>query len=522
VRGDVHGWVFLPLFEEPEASRSLELLASRLSPSPPVPVTCLKPPLGGLAFMAAEGEVSDMLDAWWASAVPEDRTPVLLLRHEPGLERWLGKVDAEVVVGVAGEEELEWYRAMPHVRAVVTREVEALTEVAMRAHPDCFEPGGAPPSEAEETPYRPRAAGQVLRGRLRPPSVVAPGPELPALAEDPAGGPEAVAGPPEEVPRGPAPGLPTGRPSPPPAVPMPGSDGSRAGPLLRGLVERAAGLLNPALRPNWVPAELTGLALAHTTGKIVGVSSRAGGVGKTAIAAALGIVYGEAVQGSGWSAAVVDQNIGNPDQWGRLTLTAEVPTVFEVMADIEAGREWSVPAWNRTPALAVYPERRDLGDAYAPGQIERFAAQLRQLHVLSVIDLPNRLPAFTSAEAAVCAGWLAVCDLLLIPTTDDPTRLQGVLDYLDAPMVRGDAAGGGLGVVVPYIRSRLREVREDAGVRALLDRIRARVVAVVEIPSNERATLAIVQGKPITEVDAGLRNAYLELALTVARALSQR
>ncbi len=54
----------------------------------------------------------------------------------------------------------------------------------------------------------------------------------------------------------------------------------------------------------------------------------------------------------------------------------------------------------------------------------------------------------------------------------------------------------------------------------MLDQIRRRVVAVVEIPKNERATLAIVKGQPITEIDAGLREAYVDLALTVARALA--
>jgi len=47
------------------------------------------------------------------------------------------------------------------------------------------------------------------------------------------------------------------------------------------------------------------------------------------------------------------------------------------------------------------------------------------------------------------------------------------------------------------------------------------VLAVVEIPKNERATLAIVKGQPITEVDARLRDAYIELAMTVARALQR-
>jgi hypothetical protein len=227
------------------------------------------------------------------------------------------------------------------------------------------------------------------------------------------------------------------------------------------------------------------------------------------------------VEGSGWSAAVVDQNIGNPDQWGRLSLGGPLVTVSEIMARIEAGQEWSVPTWSRTPALAIYPERRDLAQAYAPAQVARFAEQLRRLHAVSVIDLPNRVPAFTSGEAAVAGGWLRVADLLVLPTSDDPTRLQGVLDYLDAPLVRGDAQASyrRVRVVVPYVRSPLRAIRDNPGVRAMLDQVRARVVAVVEIPREERATLAIVEGQPITEVDPDLRAAFVELALTVARAL---
>jgi len=497
VRGEYHGCAFIPLLDEPEASQSLELLASRLLTTTGPPAACVKPPLGGLAFITTEGEVSDMLDSWWSYAVPAERLPVLILLHEPGLERWVGGMDAEAVVGVARQDELALYAGLTNVRAVVGRDVAALTELVMRTYDDCFAPppSGAAPGPvpaSDDTPYRPRGAARPMP---RPPGP--PGPP----------GPPWTAAPPQPAP---APGPPR-QPSAPRAQ---GID-------LRGLVERATSMLNPAPRGAWVPEELTRLILAHTSGRIVGVSSRAGGVGKTAVAAALGIIYGEAVQESGWCAAVVDQNIGNPDQWGRLTLSAEVPTVFEIMADIEAGRDWTVPAWNRTPALAIYPERRDVADAYAPGQVERFAIQLRQLHAVSVIDLPNRIPAFTSAEAAVCAGWLGVCDLLLLPTTDDPTRLQGVLDYLDAPMVRGDSGASYRRVraVVPYVRSPLRAVREDPGVRAMLEEIRARVVAVVEIPRNERATLAIVRGQPITEVDAGLRNAYLELALTVARAL---
>ena len=485
MRGEFRGHTFVVLMDEPKAGQGMELLQSRLDPESPVPVGCVKPPIPGLGFITAQGEVSEMLDIWWSHNVPADSLPVLLMFHEPGLERWVGGLDAEVLVGVAREDELPLYAGVPEVRALVTQDGQELARQAIADHAGYFgdgrarTPGAVAPAPGG-TPFRPRAPQpqpSATRDRLAPPEPIS-----------------------EAQPE----------PSPPVAPARPG--GWTLG--LRHIFSR--------FRPgSWLPEELTRLALSHQTGKIVGVTSRAGGVGKTAVAAALGIIYGEAVQESGWCAAVVDQNIGNPDQWGRLSLTPQVRTVFQIMADIEAGREWTVPAWNRTPALAVYPERRDLGDGYAPGQVERFAGQLRQLHMISVVDLPNRIPAFTSAEASVCAGWVAVADLLLLPTTDDPTRLQGVLDYLDAPLVRGDPHAGyrPARVIVPYIRSTLREVREDPGVRALLEQIRRRVVAVVEVPKNERATLAIVRGQPITEVDAGLRTAYVELALTVARAL---
>jgi MinD-like ATPase involved in chromosome partitioning or flagellar assembly len=487
------GYVFIPLFGDPQARESADLLRSRLDPA--AGAACVEPPVGGMTFVASSGELSGMLDAWWESAVPADLVPVLLLLHEPGLERWVGGLDSELVIGADTDAELALYADFPTVRTVPSRDHRVVTEHVMAWYPSCFT-GSAP---------GPRAG--------------VPGP-APAHQRQPAGAAD-----PSWTPFEPRARSPHGQMSPvaetaAPAQPAP-QPGPARGPGFRSLLDRAGSLI-PGVRRSGVPAELGALALSHQTGKIVGVTSRAGGVGKTAIAAALGIVYGEAVQESGWCAAVIDQNIGNPDQWGRLSLSTQVRTVSEIMGDIEAGREWTVPAWNRTPALAVYPERRDLGEAYAPAQIERFAGQLRQLHMISVVDLPNRIPSFTSAEAAVCAGWVAVSDLLLLPTTDDPTRLQGVLDYLEAPMVKGEGGQRPIPVIVPYVRSTLRGVRDDPRVRRTLDEIRTRVLAVVEIPKNEKATLAIVKGQPITEVDSGLRDAYVTLAMTVARALTRR
>ena len=91
MRGEFVGYAFLPLFEEPEASQSLEFLTSRMASTPSIAASCVKPPIGGLAFISTVGEVSDMLDSWWSHAVPPDLLPVLIALHEPGLERWIGE-----------------------------------------------------------------------------------------------------------------------------------------------------------------------------------------------------------------------------------------------------------------------------------------------------------------------------------------------------------------------------------------------------------------------------------------------
>ncbi|MBO0681729.1 MAG: hypothetical protein J2P45_01125 [Candidatus Dormibacteraeota bacterium] len=448
-------YTFLPLFAEPHGAEAERLLEAALAPEADGFVRCLRPPVAGLAFLSAGGEVAETLDLWWQTNVPEDGLPVLLMLHEPELETWVPGLDAELVIGVPGGPEQQLYMRFENVLTVVTTDPRTVIDKAVR-HYDCFSPLGIPP-------------------RLPPPPSASP-----RKAE-------------EERPQ----------PSTPVSPPPPGDAAPPA----------------PVARSSVVPAELATLALSHQAGRIVAITSRAGGVGKTTVAAGLGIIYGEAVRDSGWHPAVVDQNIGNPDQWGRLGVDPDARTVSEIMADLEAGREWTAPSPTRSPALAVYPERRDLGDGYAPAQIARFAAQLRYLHVMTLVDLPNRMPAFTSAEPAVCAGWIGVADLVLIPTTDDPNHLVGTLEYLDAPLMRGGEDRPPVKVVVPYICSPVRAIREDPQVVGLLEQLRERVLAVVEIPKDENATLALVSGRPVTEVDSGLRDAYIRLALTTARVL---
>lgn len=244
----------------------------------------------------------------------------------------------------------------------------------------------------------------------------------------------------------------------------------------------------------------------------ISVVSRKGGVGKTASAAAIAAIFGEAVDALGATACLVDANIGNPDAWGRLEIQGAAPTMREVVGRLMNGQEPPTPAYARTPALAVYPEARDTGDGYAPAQIQRAAGYLRTRHAALVVDLPNRLPAFTSAEAAVAAAWIAESDVVVLPTIADPAAMIGVLEYLAAEGLRAKP------VVVPYIVPRMREVRNAPEIRSLLEEIRMRVFGVADVPDDDRATLALIRHKAITEISAPLRQAYLRLAETVVRA----
>jgi MinD-like ATPase involved in chromosome partitioning or flagellar assembly len=264
-----------------------------------------------------------------------------------------------------------------------------------------------------------------------------------------------------------------------------------------------------------VSAEL-GQAVLACKPLVAAVVSRKGGVGKTASAAAVAAILGEAVDPFGHTAALVDANVGNPDAWGRLDVRADTPTMREIVRSLMAGQEPPGPAFAETPALAVYPESREAGEGYAPAQIQRVAAYLKGRHAAIVVDLPNRLPAFTSAEAAVAAAWIGEADVLVLPTTADPTALLGAIEYLDADTVQGKP------VVVSYIVPRVRQIRDAPQVRGMLDRIRGSVAALVEVPDDDRATLALVQRVAITEVSGELRQAYLNLATRVIEAAASR
>jgi MinD-like ATPase involved in chromosome partitioning or flagellar assembly len=544
---------FLILLEEPHAWVAAATLA-RLSP--PGTVETLISPVPGAAFLSATGPQAAELDEWWERMATATGRPVVLAAHEEDLPGWIPGLDADFVVAVPDQVSQNSYAHLSNVITTVDDDPRQLAELALRG-PASRAQASAP--QVRSVPLAPRldrpVPPAVSAALPPPPAPVPPPPALPPTAPPPvapaarqpfepaaAAGRSAALDPFELLSRA-EPVEPAGPAGPQPTTLLPQNPYGRDAPTvsrrtLLGEDGRAATAVDQRTRPAVaatrsamdprqildrlgqgrrapVSAEL-GQAVLACKPLVAAVVSRKGGVGKTASAAAVAAILGEAVDPFGHTAALVDANVGNPDAWGRLDVRGDPPTMREIVRSLMAGLEPPGPAFAETPALAVYPESREAGEGYAPAQIQRVAGYLKGRHAAVVVDLPNRLPAFTSAEAAVAAAWIAEADVLVLPTTADPTALLGAIEYLDADTVQGKP------VVVSYIVPRVRQIRDAPQVRGMLDRIRASVAALVEVPDDDRATLALVRRVAITEVSGELRNAYLNLATRVIEAAASR
>jgi MinD-like ATPase involved in chromosome partitioning or flagellar assembly len=426
----------------------------------------VRPPVTGSAFLTASAAQADELDGWYAQSPASGRVPVVLLAHEAGLERLLPGLDAEFVVVLSDPAYFSAYEECGAPVTLVDGEPAAVVESLASTYALVETPSGQAPAAQVVDPF------ELLAGA--PPI---PGPTVGAEA----GGEPAL----------------TRRALFPPA--------SGPGFQLQRLFRR----LGPPRRERH-------LSLAHAViarrPLVTCVVSRKGGVGKTATAAGVAAVFGEAVDGLGHTAALIDANIGNPDAWGRLEVAARASTVREMCDRLMRGEPPATPAYADTPALAVYPEDRWSSEGYTPAQIDRLALYLKGRHAALVVDLPNRMPSFTSAEAAVTAAWVGLADVVILPATGDPAALLGVLEYLETETMAGKP------VVVPYIVPKLREIREAAEVRTLIQRIRSHGAVIVHVPDDDRATLALVRRVSITAASPDLRAAYVEVAQAVVEA----
>jgi MinD-like ATPase involved in chromosome partitioning or flagellar assembly len=460
---------FLVLVEGGDAAEAAGALdRARLGGS----VTVLLPPMRGLRFLTAAGVEGAELDEWWQSSKPVTTRPIVLVGHEEGLPDALRNLDAEFWVAVPEPGMLGLYAGLANARAMVTVEPRRLAEVALEASGVVTFP----------KPERPPDPLQLLA-------------EAGPLARAPDASKPLTRG---EV-LGPTGGPPSRRLGP-----------ARATTAIGQLFDRLGQLRRPAL------SHQLGQAILARKPLVAAVVSRKGGVGKTASAAALAALLGEAVDEFGHTAALVDANIGNPDAWGRLEARGEAITVREIVGRLIRGEDPPSPPYAETPALAVYPESREAGDGYAPAQVQRLAGYLKARHAALVVDLPNRLPSFSSPDAALAAAWIAEAGVVVIPTTADPAALLGVTEYLATESVKGKP------VVVPYIVPRLRQIRTAPEVHELLERIRSAGGDVVEVPDDDRATLALIRRTAITESGLALRQGYVALAAKVVEAAVAR
>ena len=510
---------FLILLEEPHAWSAAASLALQ---APAGSIETLIAPIPGVRFLAAKGREAADLDAWWGRMATAPGRTVVVAAHEDDLPRWIPGLDADFVIAVPDEATAALYQHLSNVRSSVTDDPRQLAELALRqlgppsTPASISEPADDTSRNPRQTELKPPEAAE----RVEQPAVHDPF-ELISRAEPIELEPGLNGSTPEPDTFGrktaPAPVRPPLGQAPPRVSTTVSEPQARAasGPSRAGLDPRQfLDRLGQGRRAS-VGAEL-GQAVLACKPIVAAVVSRKGGVGKTASAAAVAAILGEAVDPFGHTAALVDANIGNPDAWGRIDMTGEPTTVREMVRRLMAGQEPPSPAFAETPALAVYPESREAGDGYAPAQIQRAATYLKARHAAIVVDLPNRLPAFTSAEAAVAAAWIAEADVLVLPTTADPTALLGAIEYLDADSVQGKP------VVVSYIVPRARQIRDAPQVRGMLDRIRASATALVEVPDDDRATLALIRRVAITEVASELRHAYVSLATRVVEAAANR
>jgi MinD-like ATPase involved in chromosome partitioning or flagellar assembly len=436
----------------------------------------VRPPVTGSAFLTASGDEADILDGWYGNSAANGRIPVVLLAHEVGLEGVLRGLDAEFVVVLSDPAYFSAYEECGVLVTLVEGEPEAVVESIAGTF------GLLPAATASQ------------------PAEVLPDQSLGEQIIDPF---ELLSG-----------AVPVARP-----VAEVAAVGGEPALTRRALFPPAAGpgvQLQRLFRRLGPPRRERDLTLAHAVVArrplVTCVVSRKGGVGKTATAAGVAALFGEAVDGLGHTAALIDANIGNPDAWGRLEVAARASTVRDMCDRLMRGEPPATPAYADTPALAVYPEDRSSSEGYTPAQIDRIAFYLKIRHAVLVVDLPNRLPSFSSAEAAVAAAWIGLSDVVILPSTGDPAALLGVLEYLETETMVGKPA------VVAYIVPKLREIRDAAEVQSLIGRIRSHGAAIVQVPDDDRATLALVRKVSITVASPDLRTAYLQVAQAVVDA----
>ena len=203
----------------------------------------------------------------------------------------------------------------------------------------------------------------------------------------------------------------------------------------------------------------------------------------------------------------------NPDAWGHFDLPAGATTVREVVAHLAAGDEPPEAVKAKDMLLACYPSDREPA-AYSQEEIDRLADYLKRRYMVVVVDLANHMPSVGDPAGEAVAYWLEHADVLVLPSTSAKKSFNGVLDYLELSKQGVHLPP----VVVPYIPSRERQVRQHQHTQTLLRAIEEEGARVVLIPNESKVDLADFDSIPIIQVTPALREAYWQLTEAVVRA----
>jgi MinD-like ATPase involved in chromosome partitioning or flagellar assembly len=235
----------------------------------------------------------------------------------------------------------------------------------------------------------------------------------------------------------------------------------------------------------------------------IAVSSIKGGVGKTTVAACLGLVLAE---NRGDRVVVLDANPDAGTLADRLTGESTV-TVRELLRDLDRIRSWADMSRYTSLAgrLQVLASEQDpaSSDAFSREEYEHVSALLGRFFNLTVTD------SGTGLVHSAMEGTLKLADSLVVvgaPTVDGASRAAKTLDWL---LAHGHS---GLATDALVVLSHDR-VSADVDARRIRAYFTSRCRAVVDIPHDPH--LATGGRIELARLNPRTRDAFLQLAALV-------
>ena len=254
---------------------------------------------------------------------------------------------------------------------------------------------------------------------------------------------------------------------------------------------------------------------------IVGMATSKGGVLKTTHTAGLGLVAETALAPRGGAVAVVEANPDNADLAIDLAIPATAPSVRELIACLESGRETPRAHVVAGTRLEVWPEARQSA-GHGSAQIARLHDYLAATYSLVIADFNNCLPDVAGGPAPeLLHAWARWIDVWIVPADCSQKALVAAAESIDAltACTRGSARSAAF--VLPLLVND-PGARRDRRHRDLVDDFRRRGVAVVEVPHVPRVGRAAMNQWRLTDVHKGLTRAWVALLEEAVAAAEER